>query len=188
MNRIHFWTYITTQSLISHEPTFFSGSCLYYGLHFNFLLSSRPHILANLSNILPSKDFKWFKEGSLMKLREYYWFSGLGMWCFSVELSVRLCFAGNGDEGVLMMVPLCRDHQFFSVKVQIVNILVFMGPVVSVIIQFCPKQPESSRWQYVNKWTGVCSNKTVFTRMDSWSLLFVKRQKSWLNKSLTEQS
>lgn len=66
------------------------------------------------------------------------------MQCSSVELSVRLCFVGNGDEGILMMVPLCRDHQFFSVNVQIVSILVFMGPVVSVIMQFCPKQPESS--------------------------------------------
>ena len=31
-------------------------------------------------------------------------------------VSKTLYFVGSGDEGVLMMVPLCRDHQFFFCK------------------------------------------------------------------------
>lgn len=53
-----------------------------------------------------------------------------------------------------------QDLAIFSVKDQIVNVLGFVGHMVSVTIFNSAMLHKSSQRQYVNKWLWLCSNKT----------------------------
>lgn len=189
MKRIHFWAYLTTQSWIPHEPTTFLGLAFIMGCISTSFWAHSHTLWATSEVSSPAKMWSDSKRG-----HEWSWANVIDLQdspCryHSVELSVGLCV-------VLVMwvkefwwwFPLRRGHQFFvfSVKIQLVNMLVFVGHMVSVVMHLCLKQPESSHRHYINKRTWVCSNKTVFTKMDSWPLLYVKGPKSWLNKSHTE--
>ena len=85
------------------------------------------------------------------------------MWEWRASSSICSLIPGFGE-----LVQL-RDYQTFSVKDLTVYIFGFAGHSASVLtIQLCHYSIRETTDIYVNKWTWLCSNKTLRTDTESW--------------------